>query len=207
MTRPAVPDADSWAEMVVTTNAQDLLRYFRRRVDQPEDAADLLGRTLLAIWENTRRVPATDEGARMWCFGIARNMLREHYRNATKRTSLAKALHDHLVDTADRDDIADPAGDAHFQARSVQRAVGRLDERSRELLILVHWDGFSIAQAARILSMNASTARTRYGRALLRLRRDLELSLNDDLHRTYASGKPGRPVRSEPANTPEQISH
>jgi RNA polymerase sigma-70 factor (ECF subfamily) len=72
---------------------------------------------------------------------------------------------------------------------SVRRAVGRLDERSRELVILVHWDGFSIAQAARLLSMNASTARTRYGRALHRLRRDLDdLSVTDEPSRIHAGG-------------------
>ncbi|MDS0246959.1 RNA polymerase sigma factor [Microbacterium aurantiacum] len=45
--------------------------------------------------------------------------------------------------------------------------------KTRELVMLVHWDGFSIASAARRLSMNESTARTRYGRALQRLEREL----------------------------------
>lgn len=207
MARPGTPDADRWAESVVTANAQDLLRYFRRRVDHPEDAADLLGRTLLAFWENSRRVPTTEEGARMWCFGIARNMLREHYRAATKRASLANALRDHLAGSGSRNESADPASDSHLHARSVRQVVAQLDEKSRELVILVHWDGFSIAQAARLLSMNTSTARTRYGRALRRLRRDLD-DLADEHMPTRAEdhqrrvGRPGaRPASAAGRST------
>lgn len=40
--------------------------------------------------------------------------------------------------------------------------------------MLVDWDGFSSADASRLLSMNQSTARTRHGRALRRLQRYLE---------------------------------
>lgn len=40
--------------------------------------------------------------------------------------------------------------------------------------MLVDWDGFSSADASRLLSMNQSTARTRHGRALRRLQRHLE---------------------------------
>jgi RNA polymerase sigma-70 factor (ECF subfamily) len=193
MTRPAAPDPESWAETVITTNADDLLRYFRRRVDEPEDAADLLGRTLLALWENARKVPAADEAARMWCFGIARNLLREHYRSATKRTSIANALRDYLSDSASVGESADTVLDSDLQAQSVRRAVRRLDERSRELVILIHWDGFSIAQAARLLSMNASTARTRYGRALHRLRNELDgLSFANDAGETPLGGGAGQ---------------
>jgi len=174
MARPVPPELRDWVELMVADNADDLLRYFRRRVEQPEDAADLLGHLLLVLWEKASRIPVSDEEARMWCFGIARNMLREHYRSATKRISLANTLRDHLAGSALPDNSADTTANARLQAQATRRAVGQLDERSRELIILVHWDGFSIAQAARLLSMNESTARTRYGRALQRLRGGLD---------------------------------
>jgi RNA polymerase sigma-70 factor (ECF subfamily) len=197
MTGPANPDPESWAETVIAAHADDLLRYFRRRVDQPEDAADLLGRTLLALWENVKKVPAADEAARMWCFGIARNMLREHYQSTTKRTSITNALRDHLAGSASQNDSADTVLDSDLQARSIRQAVRRLDERSRELIILIHWDGFSIAQAARLLAMNASTARTRYGRALQRLRDELGgLSFANDTGKTALGDGAGQFGRS-----------
>lgn len=49
-----------------------------------------------------------------------------------------------------------------------------LRESDRELVTLVHWDGLTLAQAASLIGMNPSTARTRYARAKERLASRLE---------------------------------
>ena len=170
MGRQQMPsEIGSWIAVVVDDNADDLLRYLRRRVNQAEDAADLLGRVLLVLWEKGDRVPTAETEARMWCFGIARNVLREHYRRAAKHLALADDLREHLRASTALDNAADITADANMRAETVRRAVASLDSRSREIIMLVHWDGFTIAEAARHLSMNGSTARSRYGRALHRL--------------------------------------
>lgn len=173
MRRPIAPEVKEWVELVVAENADDLLRYLHRRVNAPEDAADLLGRVLLELWEGAARVPTVDPDARMWCFGIARNILREHYRHSKKRLALADDLRDYLRDSAIRDNAADTAAEAQIRARAVRTAVLALDEKHRELVMLVHWDGFSLADAARLLALNESTARTRHARALRRLEKSL----------------------------------
>ncbi len=181
--RPLPPEIRDWVEIVVEDNAVDLLRYLERRVSQPEDAADLLGQVLLVLWEKGLRVPTTDEDARMWCFGIARNVLREHRRRATKTLDLATALRNHLRDAQLLATAADVAAETRMRAGDVRRALTLLDERAKELLILIYWDGFSIADAARLLSINESTARTRHVRALRRL----EATLGSDEHQFAAS--------------------
>ena len=177
MPRPIPMETRDWVELVIADNIDDLLRYFRRRVDQPEDASDLLGYVLLALWENGARVPTSDTEARMWCFGIARNILREHHRHTIKRIALADQLRHHLRDLASPDNAADTTVVAQDRGRMIREAVRSLDDRSKELVTLVHWDGFTIAEAARVLRINESTARTRHARALKRL----EKSLRDDL--------------------------
>ena len=170
---PLPQELRDWIEVVVDDNADAVLRYLRRRVAEPEEAADLLGHVLLALWQNGSRIPTGDTDARMWCFGIARNVLREHFRHTVKRVALADELRDHLRDTTVQENAADSAAEANMRASEVRKAVASLDKRSRELVTLVHWDGFSIAEAARLLAINESTARTRYGRALQRLQTDL----------------------------------
>ena len=155
--------------IVVSDNAADLLRYLRRRVTAADDAADLLGHVLLRLWENGAKVPTTDEAARMWCFGIARNVLREHARQGVKQLRLADALRRHLRDHPHPHNSADALAASAFTVQTVHVALASLDEQSRELIMLIHWDGFSISDAARLLSMNPSTARTRYARAKERL--------------------------------------
>lgn len=174
MRRPVPSATQAWVEIVVANNADDLLRYVERRVDQREDAADLLGKIFLVLWEKAARVPLTDEAARMWCFGIARNAVREHRRRSTRRLDLANALRDHLRDAPQPDNSADAAAEAAIRASEVRKGLLLLNEPARELVILVYWDGFSLADAARLLRINESTARTRHARALRRLETALE---------------------------------
>jgi RNA polymerase sigma-70 factor (ECF subfamily) len=47
----------------------------------------------------------------------------------------------------------------------VRDAVRRLPAAQRDLVTLVHWEGFSLAEAAEILGVNPSTERSRYAAA------------------------------------------
>jgi len=59
-----------------TYNSRDLLAFFVRRAESPEDAAVLLGDALLIIWRWADSIPSDDLQARMWMFGVARNLWR-----------------------------------------------------------------------------------------------------------------------------------
>lgn len=190
--RPLAEELRAWIEIVVQDNADDLLRYLARRVHPREDAADLLGKVLLILWEKGGRVPTTDEAARMWCFGIARNVLREHRRRALKSLDLADALRDHLRDARPAADSADAIVEAAMRADDVRAALRRLDERAAELLMLIYWDDFTIAEAARLLRINESTARTRHLRALRRLEAMLESAPDPALARNGRSAAAAR---------------
>jgi len=54
-------------------------------------------------------------------------------------------------------------------------AVYNLKKEHRDLVMLIHWDGLSLAEAAELLQVNASTARSRYAAA----RESLRFSLGD----------------------------
>ena len=49
----------------------------------------------------------------------------------------------------------------------------------REVVQLVHWEGFSLVEAARITGTSASTARSRYASAKCRLRTALTVVPED----------------------------
>lgn len=54
-------------------------------------------------------------------------------------------------------------------------AVDRLEPDQAELVRLLHWDGLTLAEAARPLGVPASTASSRYQRARRELRAALDL--------------------------------
>jgi RNA polymerase sigma-70 factor (ECF subfamily) len=137
--------------------APDLLAYFERRVVPREDAADLLGELMVQAWRNAGSAPTDEEQRRMWFYGIARNVLANHSRSARRRSALVERIRGHLAVAGDSTDESERA--------AVRHLVEQLDEGQRELVKLVHWDGFTIAEAAQILDLNASTARSRYAAA------------------------------------------
>lgn len=156
---------DSRVVSQITACASDLLAYFERRVPDGADAADLLSETMMTAWRRTPRMPVDDTEARMWLFGVARNVLANAQRSSVRRGRLADRLRAHLslpVPMMDDDERAD-----------VREAVRRLPPDLRDLIGLVHWEGFSLAEAAEIIGIPASTARGRYQSARQRLARAL----------------------------------
>ncbi|WP_104106207.1 sigma-70 family RNA polymerase sigma factor [Nocardioides sp. 616] len=141
--------------------AADLLAYFERRVLVREDAADLLAEVMLQAWRRVDQLPEAAERRRMWLFTIAAHVLSNQRRASRRRTALAERVRHHLTESHIPD---------HAEALSVQAAVRDLAAAHRELIMLVHWDGLSLAEAAELLGLNPSTARSRYSAARQALR-------------------------------------
>ena len=149
----------------LTAHAGDLLRYFRRRVPDC-DAPDLLAETLTVAWRRIARLPSDPVAARMWLFGIAHHVLQNHTRGERRRLRLAARL---------RDTLGTPssalAADSGVEVRD---AIERLPPHLAEVVRLVHWEGFTVAQVAEIMQLPASTLRNHYQRAKRELRAALE---------------------------------
>ncbi|WP_017932762.1 RNA polymerase sigma factor [Nocardioides sp. Iso805N] len=145
-------------------NGRDLIAYFENRLSDRQDAADLLSETAMAAWRRIDALPCDDATRqRMWLFGIARFVLGNHRRSRRRRSALVERLRESL--RAAPVVVADPA-----TTIAVRDAVDRLKDEQRELMLLVHWDGFSVTEAADLLDLNPSTARSRYAAARAELR-------------------------------------
>ena len=143
------------------SSASDLLAYLERRVGA-DDAPDLLGETMVVAWRRVKELPPDDERARMWLFGIARGTLLNHSRGQRRRWALADRIRLQMRESA----TAPPAD----EGAEVRDAIDRLEPDLAELVRLVHWEHLSVADAADLLGIPASTARGRYQRAKDRLR-------------------------------------
>jgi RNA polymerase sigma-70 factor (ECF subfamily) len=164
-------DGQERVRRALELTADDLLRYFERRVHVPADAADLLSDTMLQAWRRADACPDETSRQRMWLFTIAANVLSNHHRGTVRSLRLANRLREHFVTDA-APDHADPS--------AVRDAVLRLRRSHRELIMLVHWDGLTILEAAELLGLNASTARSRYSAARSSLREALMLATTAD---------------------------
>ena len=80
------------AAAAVRHNGPDLLSYLERRVADRADAADLLAETFLIAWRRVDAIPADDQEARMWLYGVARNVLANPRRGVRRSSEMAGRL-------------------------------------------------------------------------------------------------------------------
>ncbi|GAA2362943.1 RNA polymerase sigma factor [Nonomuraea africana] len=139
-------------------------QYAARRTDSPEDTADVISETFLTAWRRIDQVPA-GERALLWLYGVARRVLANQKRGASRRAVLADRLRDELA--ADR-----PGTPADLEY--VRTAFDELPERDREILALACWERLTSEQIAKVVGCTAIAARTRLHRARKRLAATLE---------------------------------
>lgn len=151
---------------LIDESKRALFAYFARRVVSTDDAADLTGEVLLTMWRKIDAMPSEPVEARMWAFGIARNVLANHRRGMLRRKKLGDRLKGE----------ASISGDSRPVRDDVWEALRALSETDREIIQLVHWDGFSLADAAKLLGKKPATVRSRYSRARAKLRAELTAS-------------------------------
>ncbi|MFG3706935.1 RNA polymerase sigma factor [Micromonospora sp. NPDC047670] len=127
-------------------------------------ADDIASETFLVAWRKLATVPAAPLP---WLLGVARNAVRERYRDEDRQASLAAELRA-WVDEASEDvatGVAERAG--------VLAALARLSEDDRELLTLMAWHELSSREAARVVGCSTATFFVRLHRARKRLREAL----------------------------------
>ena len=146
---------------------QALLAYALRRVERPEDAADVVAETFLVAWRRLGEVPA-GAGARPWLFAVSRHVIANLHRTERRRTRLGARLAQSLQAELATHRAAGP------EAAEVLRAMAALEEADRELLRLVSWEELSPSEAAKVLGISSLAARSRLHRARRRLRAALE---------------------------------
>jgi RNA polymerase sigma-70 factor (ECF subfamily) len=158
-----VRSAHARVQTLAVDLAPDLLAYFVRRVDTREDAADLLSETLTVLVRRARDIPADDVEARLWTYGVARKVLGTHRRTLRRRGALLERLRGELH-------VASTSAPPSEAADLINAALQDLDPIDQEIIRLVHWDGFTQAEVARVLERPEGTVRSRYARARARLK-------------------------------------
>jgi RNA polymerase sigma-70 factor, ECF subfamily len=143
-------------------HAAAVLSYARRRAARP-DADDVFAEVFLVAWRRLEEIPSAQE--RVWLIGVARRVLANQRRGSTRQGALRERL---ALHAPRGQPTAVPPFPTAGQTR-LGRALGRLSESDRELLLLLAWEGLSNEQAARVLEIGPRALRVRLHRARRRL--------------------------------------
>jgi len=137
--------------------------YLVRRAGH-QAADDLLGEVWVRAFGARHGYVTSHEDARPWLYGIARNVLRAHWRTGQNRDP---APPEEALDPWD--DVTDRL-DSAVRVRAVMSALHELPSSERDVLLLVAWEQLTPAEAALALSIPPGTARSRLHRARASLR-------------------------------------
>ncbi len=143
-------------------HAQEIHRYLSRRVGELAD--DLLSEVFLTAFRKRDTYRTERADVRPWLYGIAANLLRRHHREETTRYRVLARAH---VDVGDNDEweAAHDRLDAARLRPQLASALAHLDERDREVLLLVAWGDLTYADVAAVLDIPVGTVRSRLHRA------------------------------------------
>ena len=141
----------------------DVWRYLRRRT--ADDHEDLTTEVFLVAWRRRDQLP---HEPLPWLYGVARKVLANHRRGDARRAALAERAAAHARE--DTPDLADAVG----LREDLSQALATLKEPDRELVLLVAWEGLTIAEAAAALGCTRAAAAVRLHRARKRLHHALD---------------------------------
>jgi RNA polymerase sigma factor (sigma-70 family) len=163
----AAADSRTGFEQLFYETRTDLLAYIMRRSPNAEDAADVLAETYLIAWRKLDGIPTGDR-ARLWLFGVARNLLMKGASQRRSRQTLVERLADELRNAHPPHTPIDDE-----RASALRTALAALPERDREIVMLTAWEGLTPKQIAVVVGTPVNVVRVRLHRVRTRLKRDL----------------------------------
>lgn len=146
-------------------HSREVFAYALRRLRNADTAADVMAEVFTVAWRKLNAIPNGDS-AKLWLFGVARNVVRNQERGIRRRTNLAARL---ATNFSGIDYEPDPAPEPAL-VELVRVALEELKEDERELMQLVMWDSLTPSQAAQVVGIPPGTVRTKLHKARVKLR-------------------------------------
>jgi RNA polymerase sigma-70 factor (ECF subfamily) len=153
-------DLPAWHEMRAR-----LVAFVARRIDQRDDAEDIVQEVLLKVSQGIGAV-REQERLEAWVYQIARNAIIDHHRRGRTRSLAHTRV---ALDRSMASDPPEPDGDAGVLAGCLRSMVARLPERYREAITLTEYGGLTQSEAARRLGLSVPGMKSRVQRARMRL--------------------------------------
>jgi RNA polymerase sigma-70 factor, ECF subfamily len=172
LARVAAGDTDAFTGLV-ETHQERLLRLCERLLGDPEEARDAAQEVFLKAFRKAGEVRPLGQ-VYTWLYRIAVN----HCLNKLRRRKLVRFLRFETdpeepdAPAFDPPDAsADPASalEARRRWQSTRKAIAKLPDNQRTVLILVRFEGLSYRQAAEVLGITEGAVESRLVRAMRRI--------------------------------------
>jgi RNA polymerase sigma-70 factor (ECF subfamily) len=155
-------------EALYRATAKDLLAFLTRRASDAEGATEILAEVYIIAWRRLDKVPPGD-GARLWLFGVARNLLIK----SNKRHHSHQALvHDLTIELTRLPVYQSETTDDGLNDM-MRASLQNLPAKQREVLLLTAWEELKPREIAKVTGSTANVVRVRLHHARQRVAREL----------------------------------
>lgn len=165
---PPSPHNIDW-EKIFREHGRRVYNFIRKRVAHREDAEDLVQMTWLEVIRNRDKFAGASR-PETWVFGIALNLIRNHFRLQSSRPHYDELEEDVVLNQED-----DPSHIIEHQRilGSTLQSIALLPKETRKLLsMLVEEDG-SYQNIAKSLNIPVGTVRSRLSRTRVSLKQSV----------------------------------
>ncbi len=160
---------------VLVRRYQDVLyKHAYRMVGQPDDASDIVQKTLVSGFQKLKRC-RDPERVGGWLFRIAANLCKDFLKSPRRADLSIEGASAKLALALERRKGSGPDADLEREElkERVQRALERLSPEQREAFVLKHLEGRSYGEMATLLGASKSALKMR----VLRAREELQTLL------------------------------
>jgi len=146
--------------------------YIYHRVGQPDVAEDLTGQVFMRMLEAVQTGRGWRSSFSGWLYRIAHNLVIDHYRRRKRAT---------FVDLEDAAPVQAQTGDpvrsseTQFERERLRSALAKLTDEQAQVISLRFLEDLSIAEVAEMLDKTEGAVKALQYRAVLALRRVMEL--------------------------------
>jgi RNA polymerase sigma-70 factor (ECF subfamily) len=147
----------------------EIYRYAHYRTGRSEVADDIAGEVFLRLLDALHRGRAPQTTLRGWLFGVAGNLVADHFRRAPREST-------ELDETFAAPGSASTEAEQRLQAQTVRAALRELTLEQQHALALRFGDGLSVEETAQTMGKTVSAVKVLQFRAVASLKRLLNVA-------------------------------
>jgi RNA polymerase sigma-70 factor (ECF subfamily) len=163
--RAARHDTEAFARLY-DLYVDKIFKYIYYKLGSKSEAEDLSGQVFLKAWEAIGSYRLTERPFSAWLYRIAHNLVVDHFRVRRPTMPLNE-----ITSLEEKDADPDDLTLRHLTTEVLQRAMSRLTQEQRQVIILRFLEGYSTAEVSLIMGKKQGAVRTLQHRALASLER------------------------------------
>ena len=153
---------DKWVEHLMENYSDSLFQYVNRHTDSREDTEDIVQEIFLSCHKYRDKFDNTKCGEHAWLYILAKNRLKNYYRDKKKSVSLEEQVTEPEADI----DYAEQVVHMMTCRELTAQALQRLDPRSQKIIVLRFFQRKSHEEIADMMGLSTGNVRVIQSRAL-----------------------------------------